>query len=150
MTAPAPSPTTVDSFIEVSVKLSEVLEQEIDLLRDMRASEIEALQPAKQSMTATYARLANDLRQQSAALENLDRGRKEQLRSVASRLDKVSGENANALKATMAANQKMMQAIFDAVRQEQGSSQTYRRDGRIDGDSPGGGPPIALSLNKTL
>ena len=149
MTVPEPNQVAVDDLIEVSVKLSEVLEQEVALLREMRPGEIEALQPAKQSMTASYERLTGDLRL-SSAFENLDRERKERLLSAAKRLDKLSGENAGALKAAMAANQKMMQAIFDAVRQEQGSSGTYRRDGRMHGDSPAGAPPIALSLNKTL
>ena len=139
-----------DDLQQATTRLSELLEHEVALLRDMRVHDIEALQDDKNSATSTYHKLMHETQRQPEILRQLDDRRRDRLRNLAERLATATSANAIALSVAIRANQRVMQAIADAVRAEQAKEQLYSRDGRLSGGNPRARAPLSISIDQRL
>ena len=148
-TAPASDPA--DNLIRVTTRLSELMEHEIALLRDMRARDIEALQTDKQALAAVYRRLMVDVQQNPAALGALSDDRRNALEAAARRMEAAASGNAIALHAAMEANHRLMQAIAEAVDERKTANMPYTNAGLLAGRPGAAAPaPVAVTVNQTL
>ncbi len=146
----ASSAQNADNLIHMTDRLSQLMEQEVELLRSRRASDIRALQSDKESLAAVYQRVINDLEQNPDALEGIDDLRRQRLSQAVTRLQNAATGNAIALRSSIEANHQMMEAIAAAIREQSTADAPYMANGRI---ANGGGPAkqnLSVSLNDTL
>ena len=129
-----------------ALRLSELLEHEVALLRDMRVSDIEALQDAKSNATNVYHKLMHETQRQPDVMRQIDSARRDKLRDLAERLATATSQNAIALNAAIRAHQRVMQAIADAMRAQQTTERPYGSDG----SSRRGPVPISISIDERL
>lgn len=136
-----------DSLIRVTERLSELMENEVGLLRGNRARDIKALQGDKESLTAVYQRLMSDLRAAPQALNGIDDGRRTALRRAANRLETSAMGNAVALRTAVEANHRLMEAIADAIRSRSNENSGYGANARL---GTYGQNSLNISVNQTL
>lgn len=147
--APAlPSGTAfADNLIRVTERLSALMDSEVELLRGQRARDIKALQSDKESLTAVYQRLMSDLQGAPGSLRGIDDGRKQALRRAASKLEESALGNAIALRTAVEANNRLMEAIADAIRDRSNENAPYGANAQMNG---GTRQPLTVSVNQTL
>lgn len=140
-----------DNLIAMTDRLSQLMEQEIELLRDRRAKDIQAMQVDKESLAAVYQRIIGDLQKNPKALDGLDDRRRERLRHAAARLQGAATGNAIALRSAIDANHQLIETIAAAIRDESNAHAPYLANGRVAHSR--GGPArksLPVSLNDTL
>jgi hypothetical protein len=143
---------TADSLIRITERLSSLMNQEVELLRGRRARDIKALQGDKESLAAVYQRMMLDLQNDPGMLDGLDPDRREAMLRAAHNLEVAAADNAIALHSALQANQRLMQAIAEAVRDQRQENLPYARNGRISTGmlADTRAPAPSLALNQTL
>lgn len=136
-----------DNLIRVTERLSELMSTEVDLLRGNRARDIKALQSDKESLTAVYQRLMTDLQSAPQALDGIDDGRRHALRRAANKLEHSAMGNAIALRTAVEANNRLMEAIADAIRSRSNENATYGANAQAAASKHA---PLNVSVNQTL
>lgn len=136
-----------DNLIRVTERLSELMENEVGMLRGNRARDIKALQGDKESLTAVYQRLMSDLRAAPHALNGIDDGRRNALRRAANRLEDSAMGNAVALRTAVEANHRLMEAIADAIRARNSENSPYGANARLGAY---GQNSLNVAINQTL
>lgn len=136
-----------DNLIRVTQRLSSLMENEVDLLRGNRARDIKALQSDKESLTAVYQRMMMDLKEAPNALHGIDDGRRNALRRAAAKLEKSAMGNAIALRTAVEANNRLMEAIADAIRSRSSENAPYGANAQLGSSRQA---PLNVSVNQTL
>lgn len=136
-----------DNLIRVTQRLSSLMETEVDLLRGNRARDIKALQSDKESLTAVYQRLMSDLKTAPTALHGIDDGRRNALERAAAKLETSAMGNAIALRTAVEANNRLMEAIADAIRSRSNENSTYGANAQVEASRQA---PLNVSVNQTL
>lgn len=136
-----------DNLIRVTQRLSKLMETEVDLLRGNRARDIKALQSDKESLTAVYQRMMMDLKESPGALRGIDDGRRNALRRAAATLEKSAMGNTIALRTAVEANNRLMEAIADAIRSRNSENATYGANAQVGMRRDA---PLNVSVNQTL
>lgn len=140
-----------DNLIHMTDRLSQLMEQEVDLLRGRRARDVQALQTDKESLASLYQRIITDLQQNPAALEGLDDHRRERLKYAAARLQGAATGNAIALRSAIEANRQLIEAIAAAIRNQSNANAPYMANGRVaHGNGAQTKQNLSVSLNDTL
>lgn len=116
-------------LLKVLSRLTEVLSEEIALLRDMKPAAMQALQQDKIVLTAAYESMVTEIRGNPALLEGLDPALKEQVVRAAGRFQAVLSENARALYAVKEANDRLFKAVVRAVEEKRNESRAYASSG---------------------
>lgn len=145
----APSAENADNLIRMTDRLSQLMEQEVELLRGRRAKDIQALQGDKESLAAVYQRIITDLQQNPAALEGLDDQRRDHLKHAAARLHGAVTGNAIALRSAIEANHQLIETIAGAIRDQSNAHAPYMADGRV-AHSRQAKQNLSVTLNDTL
>jgi flagellar biosynthesis/type III secretory pathway chaperone len=140
-----------DNLIHMSDRLSQLMEQEIELLLSRRASDIQAMQSDKESLAGVYQRVISDLQQNPSALEGIDDPRRERLKHAAARLQGAATGNAIALRSAIEANHQLIEAIAAAIRDQSNEYAPYMANGRVaHGSGASTRQNLSVSLNDTL
>lgn len=138
-------------LIRMTDRLSQLMEQEVDLLRDRRANDIQALQSDKESLAAVYQRVITDLQQNPSALAGLDDQRRDRLKHAAARLQGAATGNAIALRSAIEANHQLIETIAGAIRDQGNAHAPYTANGRVaHGNGVQGKRHMPVTLNNTL
>lgn len=137
------------ALMDVASRLTGLMRQEVDLLHNMRIRDIEALQADKECLAADYCRLAQELRQDGAALKALPETLKAELRLLEAQFAKAARENQMALKAAMDANTRLFEIVAEAVREHQSAHSQYGANAQV-GTIAAAKTPACLSLDKSL
>lgn len=146
-----PGAGNADNLIHMTDRLSQLMEQEIELLRGRRVNDIQALQTDKESLAAVYQRIIADVQQNPSALEGLDDHRRERLKHAAARLQGAATGNAIALRSAIEANHQLIDAIAGAIRDQSNAHAPYMANGRVaHGTSGQAKRNLSVSLNDTL
>jgi flagellar biosynthesis/type III secretory pathway chaperone len=118
-------------LIRMTDRLSQLMEQEVELLRDRRANDIQAMQSDKESLAAVYQRVITDLQQNPTALAGLDDQRRDRLKHAAARLQGAATGNAIALRSAIEANHQLIETIAGAIRDQGNAHAPYTANGRV-------------------
>lgn len=138
-------------LIRMTDRLSQLMEQEVELLRDRRANDIQALQSDKESLAAMYRRTITDLHQNPSALAGLDEPRRDRLKHAAARLQGAATGNAIALRSAIEANHQLIETIAGAIREQSNAHAPYMANGRVaHGNGVQTKRHLPVSLNDTL
>lgn len=140
-----------DNLIQMTDRLSQLMEQEVELLRGRRARDIEALQTDKESLAGVYQRIITDVQRNPSALQGLDGPRRERLKHAAARLQGAATGNAIALRSAIEANHQLIEAIAGAIRDQGNEHAPYMANGRVaHGNGSQTKRNMSVSLNNTL
>ena len=140
-----------DNLIQMTDRLSELMEKEVELLRGRRAHDIQALQINKESLAGVYQRIITDLQQNPSALEGLDDRRRERVKHAAARLQGAATGNAIALRSAIEANHQLIETIAGAIRDQSNAHAPYMANGRVaHGAGSQATRNLSVSLNDTL
>lgn len=121
---------TVHSVIATVKGLVSVMSREIDLLRAMKIKEMSELQEQKLVLVNAYEQGSSQLKKDPSFMQHLDPLLKEELRDVIQLLNTTVTENETALLAAKTSNERLMQAVVEAVQEQKiKSSTSYSQTG---------------------
>lgn len=141
---------SAEGLIDIASRLIVVLERETTLLREMKSGEIGALQPEKTRLIAAYEERTRGLNAHGEDLGFLETAVREELRETITRFNESAKNNAIALRAAHQANQRLMQAIVDALNQQRDRAEGYGADGARTGVEPSLNDRVALTFDERL
>lgn len=136
-------------LIEATSAFSEVLQQENELLKAHRVKDIAALQTDKTALARLYEARLTEAHAARDQFKEVEPPLREKLLEVGERFEQAMRDNVSALRAAMELNDRLLQTIASAVRQQQTIARGYTangRDARSQPTEPIGHVP--MSLNK--
>ncbi len=138
-------------LINVSESLIHVMTQEIELLKSGKVSEIAPLQEQKESLSGIYATHIQQAAAEPGTFADVEPDTRIELEQIAVRFQKTAMENANAVRAALDMNAKLVQIIADTVVKNGPAATGYTKTGSApNGYSKNGIPPRPASLNRSL
>ncbi len=141
----------LSTAIDIAEQLSGMMEVENAELRERRIETLKAQHERKDQMSRQYEELILSLRLEQGRLQNLDEELRERYRSVAGKLQEVSGENERLVRAAMSAGKRLMDAIVSAAREGRaGGAQTYNAGGRVNTYERPGVANVSLSIDSNF
>jgi hypothetical protein len=120
----------LDLLVTLTEKLADCLAEELALLGHRRIEGLAALQREKTRLITAYEAEVKELRQMTDPKSAIAGDRKRALTRAAERLKRLLAENERALRAAKAVNDRVLQAIVEALERERGQPAGYGRRGR--------------------
>ena len=111
-------PTQATDLLKITVRLIEVLEREIEMLRAMKPAEIQALHEDKIVLAAAYEAHIKALKAEPGALKALPAQQRAALNRAIQRFQATLNENERSLRAAKQASQSALSAIADEVQRQ--------------------------------
>ena len=141
----------VKDLIEITTRLADLLTRENKALRDHNTQEATALLNEKNSLTEVYEDHVQAVMDHSAHLNDLEPSLKERLSGIGENAKTLIEENAILLRASIVANQRVMDMVAEALSSARKKVTTYSADGTM-GHKPQRDPmqAPALSIDHTL
>ena len=138
-------------LINVSESLIHVMTQEIELLKSGKVSEIAPLQEQKESLSGIYAAHIKQAVAEPGTFADVEPDTRVVLEQIAVKFQKIAMENANAVRAALDMNAKLVQVIADAVIRSGPAASGYTKTGATPGGySRNSVPPRPALLNRSL
>ncbi|MFQ6017275.1 MAG: hypothetical protein ACE5KF_03700 [Kiloniellaceae bacterium] len=125
-------------------RLTDLMETELEDLRDRRTGGVEDLVSKKRSAAKVHRDLLQQLADHPEVAQEFDGREREMLRAATQHLSVAVHANARALRAKLEANNCLMGSIAHAVRSEQMTQARYIGDGRVIDRPDGHGPDPVL------
>ncbi len=141
----------VTDLLKITARLIGVLEREIEMLRAMRPSEIEALQQDKIALTAAYEAQAKSLAGQPQLLEAVDPALRAELKARVDTFRSTLAANERALRAARHAGERVLRAIADEIDRKRREDAGYAARGN-DALTSGAAPrkPLSVAVDQRL
>jgi TolA-binding protein len=139
----------VENVIEVTQRLTALLEREIELLKNLKPQDIRDLQHDKTALATAYEKQIRDLREKPALLSAADSKLKERLRQATLRFQTTLVENERAIRAVKTVSERLMRAVVAAVADHKSGSPAYTRAGVTSGGAATA-KSVSLAVNRQL
>jgi len=146
MTAPAPA--LIDDLVAVTLRLTDLMARETEILRSQRPQDIKTLQKEKADLARGYDHFMQALRKEPSLLGGAPLKTRDALRDATIRFQKTMTDNERALRAARNVSERLMKAIVSAVAEKQVSAAAYSSAGVLTGYGPR--RTVAMTLNKQL
>lgn len=142
----------VETLIRVASRLISVLEREVQLLKEMKASDVATLQSEKMQLVVAYEEHVRALAETPGTLKDVAPALQEEFADIAGRFDAAMTENRRALSAAHEAQERFMQAIVKAAEEKRASFHAYSPAGTMSANEKGsaGAGPLSLTLNSQI
>ncbi len=141
----------VNDLIVVATRLIAVMEQEIDVLREMKIGEIRDLQPEKDQLVNTLIEHSRIFDHEPGQLAAVPQAFRQDLHRTMQRFRAAVSDSERALRAAHEANGRVVKAIVDAVTRNQAETATYTKTGTLSHAAAGDShAPTLLSVNQQL
>ncbi len=143
--------TQVNDLLQVTSRLIAVLEREVELLRAVPSTELEALQEEKSALTTAYESQARSLSGHPELLEALQPVLRAELRRVTSRFQSAVSDNEVALRAARETTQRVLQAIADELDKNRHDNAGYSAQGYAASSSrKTSAQPLSIAFDERL
>lgn len=139
----------IEDTIDVTQRLSALLEREVELLKNFKPQDIRELQRDKAELATAYERLIRELREKASLLAEVDSKLKERLRLTTQRFQMALAENERAIRAVKSVSERLMRAIVSAVAERKSSTPAYSRAGLATGGAATA-KAVSLAVNRQL
>ena len=137
--------TRASDLLKITTRLIDVLEREIEMLRAMKPSDIQALHEDKIVLTAAYEAQIKALKADPAALKALSPTLRAELNGAIKRFQAALNENERSLRAAKEASQSALNAIAEEVQRQVQQHAGYSAKGDA-APPPASGPSSAMSF----
>lgn len=145
------NPLQINTLVMAASRLINLMNKEVQLLREMRVREISDLQGEKLELTALYEEALAMLAAEPDVMEALEPALKDELALLASRFDAAVLDNTRALSAVKDSHDRLLQAIVDSVAENRSKQKAYTANGALDNPRTGrNAPAISLTLDQNL
>ncbi len=141
----------LSDLITITGRLTELLRRENDALQNRRTKEVHDLLDEKAALSRVYETRFNSFVEKPELLQQADPVLREQLSTLAADVEGLMQENAKLLRAAIEVNQRVVDLIADAVRDQQRNAGTYTAGAvtNLDGTNASG-QRVTISLDQTL
>lgn len=139
----------IEDTVDVTQRLTALLEREVELLKNLKPQDIRALQHDKSELAATYERLIRELREKAPLLAEADAKLKERLRLATQRFQIALAENERSIRAVKSVSERLMRAVVAAVAERKSSTPSYSRAGLAAGGAATA-KAVSLAVNRQL
>lgn len=137
----------IEALIKITSRLMGVLDREIEMLREMRISEIETLRDEKNELTLAYEQTVRVIAADPDKLADIEPALRDTLADLAQRLDGTLATNARALSAVRESHDRLLKAVVDAVTDSRARQKAYNAKGSFETDHR---MPRAATLSLTF
>ena len=146
------TPHKVEALIHIASRLISVLEREVDLLRQMKSTEVSSLQPEKMQLVVAYEDHIRALSAAPEILEDIGPALQDEFTTVAERFDAAMTENRRALSAAHEAQDRFLKAVVKAAQEKKDTFNPYSPQGTVvaGGKPKGATDPLSLTLNSHI
>jgi hypothetical protein len=144
----------INTLLELTYRLIDVLQQETGFLRKQDVVSIIPLQESKNILFQAYEKLIVEFQSNLDWLQEISAEQKQHLAEVMATYGRVTKENKNALRAARDSRLFVLEAIRNAVTEQQSSLTAYNKNGRTQrgvyrqAAMPQGA--MSLALNQSL
>lgn len=143
--------TRVLGLLELTERLSEIVDAENLALAERRRADVEAMLEEKATLSRLFENRLKALTTKEIDLNAASEELREQLREAGKRLEEATAENTVRLEVAMTANRKVIDAVANAIKQVSPHSGTYARSGRTGSEgSRASSNTVAFALDQTL
>ena len=118
-----------NELIDVTESLTAVIERESNLLKELRIKEIGALQQEKTSLSGLYELRIREAVQQPDMFKTVDPQTRSRLQIASDAFERSARRNANALRAAMEMNTRMVNTIAKLATRQQVQPAGYSANG---------------------
>lgn len=139
----------LEEILDVTQRLTVLLEREVELLKSLKPQEIRALQKPKTEMSATYERLIRKIRENASPLAKADPKLKERLRQATLRFQIALTDNERSIRAVKTVSERLMRAVVSAVAERKSGTPAYSRAGLAAG-SGATAKSVSFAVNRQL
>lgn len=136
----------IADLLKLTSRLIDVLEREVEMLRKMRPSEMQALQEDKIVLAAAYESQVTALKEHPELLAELNPGLRAELARAGERFQATLAENERALRAARQATEGLLKTVVEALEQRDAPA-AYGAAGTGEGAPR---PAMALAVNRRL
>ncbi len=136
------------AFIETVHNLTEVMDQEVTLLNNMKIHDSAPLQDRKATLVNSYESSVAALKDHPDFLNQADETLRVMFKDALTALNRATKRNATALDAAKTAHERLMQAVSKAMQQKTAKSVSYSRAGQIN--RPSALRPGSVHVNHCL
>ena len=143
-------PNEITDLLKIITRLTGVLEREIEMLRAMKPSEIQALQQDKLVLTAAYEARIKSLKDNPQTLRDLPAELRAALRETIGGFQTTLAENERRLRAARDVSDRVLRAIADELEQRQNNNKGYAPAGAFTGRPAGGRQPVSVAFDERL
>lgn len=141
----------VETLIKVTSRLIGVLDREVEMLREMRISDIETLRPEKNELTLAYEQAVRALSVEPEKLAAIEPALRDTLAELAQRFDGALAANARALSAVRDSHDRLLKTVVDAVADNRARQKAYNATGSFEtGQRTPRSPALSLSFDRSL
>jgi hypothetical protein len=119
----------IQDFKDLSERLSDLLDKETTYLREKRVSDFSLLQAEKLSLVNFYEKQSAEILALLTSAEEVNSEELEWLRRIVVRINESMTQNAIALKAMTACNNRFIKTLIDTVTKENQQLIRYGRSG---------------------
>lgn len=145
------NPLHLETLVNATSRLINLMNQEVALLRQMRVGEIAGLQKEKQELTKLYEDSLAVLSGEPGVLEAVEPALRQELAELAKLFDAAVIENTRALSAVKDSHDRLLQTIVDLVSENRSKQKAYTAEGALDNQRGGrNAPTLSLTLDQSL
>lgn len=138
-------------LLKILNRLIEVLRQEIHMLQRMEPSAMQTLQHDKIVLIAAYESLLAKLRSDPGGLNALPQELRQKIMQVTGAFQTTLADNARALFAVKEANDRLFQAIVQAIEEKRSEGRPYSASGALARSAAAhGGQGLAVAFDQRL
>lgn len=141
----------IETLIKVTSRLMGVLGREVEMLREMRVSDIETLRDEKNELTLVYEQAVRVIAADPEKLAAIEPALRDTLGDLGQRLDGALTANARALSAVRESHDRLLKAVVDAVTDSRARQKAYNAKGSFETSQHMPRPPaLSLTFDRSL
>ena len=138
----------ITGLLQVTRRLTAVLDEEVAILRAMTPPEARALQEEKHALTTAYEA---HIRAADGAVDDMPPALRAELTEATVRFRESLKQNERSLRAARHTSERVLRAIADEVERTRGETAAYGAGGTIAERSPrSGAQPVSLAIDQRL
>ena len=139
----------VEKLIFVTARLIDVMNRELEFLKNMQPQEIRELQVEKEDLARTYERCILQIKANPELLNQCGATLKSRLGEVTGTFNETLAENERSLRAVKSVSERLLNVIVNAVAEKQASA-SYSANGLIGSGAIGPHQPLPFAVNQSL
>ena len=144
-------PKTIESLTHITDRLSDILEQENQILVSRRPRELNVTLPEKERLVGMYERVMTDLDVRPETLNRLDQSDVSRLRQATGRFQDALEDHRRLVQTAKSVTERMVKAITSEIAKKDQPNIGYDRTGALrSGLNSAQAKPVTVTLNQTV
>ena len=141
----------IADLLQITKRLTAVLEREVEILRAMKPAEARALQEEKYALTAAYETQIKAIDGDDGALDGVSSDLRAELAEATAEFRDALIRNERSLRAARYTSERVLRAIADEVERTRGETAAYGAGGTIaERSQRTGAQPVSLAIDQRL